>query len=41
VARGDTDEEVVDAIMAHMRSDHPNVDGRVARQDIFGWIEEA
>jgi predicted small metal-binding protein len=40
VARGETDDEVVGKIEEHMRRDHPDLAGKVARQDIVGWIEE-
>jgi len=40
IATGDTDEHVVSAIEAHMRSDHPDVLAGTDRQEIFGWIEE-
>jgi predicted small metal-binding protein len=40
VARGDTDEEVIDAIRAHMREDHPQLLDQVSRDDLVGWIEE-
>jgi predicted small metal-binding protein len=40
VARGETDEEVMDAIRAHMRDDHPEVLEKVSREDLLGWIEE-
>lgn len=40
VARGDTDEEVIDAIRAHMREDHPQLLEQVSRDDLVGWIEE-
>jgi predicted small metal-binding protein len=40
VARGATDDEVVDAIRVHMREDHPEVLEQVSQEDIVGWIEE-
>jgi predicted small metal-binding protein len=40
VARGDTDEEVIDAIRGHMREDHPQLLEQVSRDDLVGWIEE-
>jgi len=40
VARGETDEEVVGEIREHMRSDHPELLGKVSREDLLGWIEE-
>ncbi len=39
VARGDTDEEVIDTIRAHMASDHPALLESVGREDLLGWIE--
>ncbi|WP_291383524.1 DUF1059 domain-containing protein [Demequina sp.] len=41
VANGDTDDDVVAAIEAHMASDHPALLAQVDRHDIFGWIERA
>lgn len=41
VARGRTDEEVIDAIRAHMRDDHPEVLEKVSREDLIAWVEEA
>jgi predicted small metal-binding protein len=41
VARGDTDDEVVDAIRGHMATDHPALLTSVQRQDLYGWIQEA
>ena len=40
VATGATDEDVVDAIRAHMATDHPALLDTVAREDLFGWIED-
>ena len=40
VARGTDDDQVVDAIGAHMRSDHPALLAGIDRSEIFGWIEE-
>ncbi|MFI5052054.1 MAG: DUF1059 domain-containing protein [Acidimicrobiales bacterium] len=39
VARGDTDDEVVNAIRDHMRSDHPALLDTVSREDLLGWIK--
>jgi hypothetical protein len=39
VARGDTDEEVIAAIRAHMGSDHPVLLEAVAQEDLLGWIQ--
>jgi predicted small metal-binding protein len=40
VARGDSDEEVVQRIREHMRTDHPELLARVSDVDLRGWIEE-
>lgn len=40
VARGQTDDEVIQQIAAHMQQDHPDLVGKVSRADILGWIEE-
>jgi predicted small metal-binding protein len=40
VARGQTDDEVIEQIEAHMGQDHPDLVGKVSRSDILGWIEE-
>jgi predicted small metal-binding protein len=39
VARGDTDDEVIDSIRDHMRSDHPALLDSVSRDDLLGWIK--
>ena len=39
VARGDTDDEVIDEIHEHMRTDHPALLDRVGRSDLMGWIQ--
>ena len=40
VARGETDDELVDKIRAHMKQDHPDVLAKVTRDDLLGWIAE-
>ena len=40
VARADSDDEVVEQIRQHMRSDHPELLESVSRADLLGWIEE-
>lgn len=40
VARGETDEDVVEQIRGHMREDHPDLLEKVSRDDLVGWIEE-
>jgi predicted small metal-binding protein len=39
VARGEADDEVIDRIQDHMRSDHPALLESVGRQDLLGWIQ--
>lgn len=39
VARGDGDDEVIEAIRAHMASDHPALLASVSRQDLLSWIQ--
>jgi predicted small metal-binding protein len=40
VVRGATDEEVVEAVRAHIRSDHPELVDQVSAEDLRGWVEE-
>jgi predicted small metal-binding protein len=40
VARGESDDEVVSAIESHISEDHPELVGKVSRDDLLGWIEE-
>jgi predicted small metal-binding protein len=40
VLRGDSDEEVVARAEEHIQSDHPELVGKVTRDDLHGWIEE-
>jgi predicted small metal-binding protein len=39
VARGDTDEAVVDGIREHMSTDHPALLETVGQEDLLGWIQ--
>jgi predicted small metal-binding protein len=39
VARGDTDDQVIDTIRGHMRTDHPALLETVGQQDLLGWIQ--
>jgi predicted small metal-binding protein len=41
VARGETEDEVIAQIEDHMREDHPDLVGKVSRDDMLAWIEEA
>jgi predicted small metal-binding protein len=40
IARADSDDQVVEEIREHMRSDHPELLDTVSRDDLLGWIEE-
>ena len=39
VARGDSDDQVVDVIRGHMASDHPALLDTVKREDLLSWIQ--
>ena len=39
VARGDSDDQVVDVIRGHMTSDHPALLRTVTRDDLLSWIQ--
>lgn len=39
VARGETDDQVVELIEGHLRSDHPQLLDQLQREDIAGWVE--
>jgi predicted small metal-binding protein len=39
VARGETDDDVIDAIRAHMGTDHPTLLETVGQEDLLGWIQ--
>jgi predicted small metal-binding protein len=39
VARGADDEQVVDTIREHMRTDHRELYDSVERADLFSWIQ--
>ena len=41
VVRGDSDDELVANAEAHMREAHPELAGRMSREDILGMSEEA
>jgi predicted small metal-binding protein len=40
IARAEREDEVVEKIRAHMRTDHPELLEKVSRADLLGWIEE-
>ena len=40
VARAGSDDAVVTLIEDHMRTDHPDLVGKVSRDDLVGWIQE-
>ena len=39
IARGESEDEVVDLIREHLRSDHPQLLAQLTREDIAGWVE--
>lgn len=39
VVRGDSDDELIGAIRAHMAADHPALLNVVRREDLLGWIQ--
>jgi predicted small metal-binding protein len=39
VARGESEEEVIETIRGHMRLDHPALVDSVTRQDLIGWMQ--
>jgi hypothetical protein len=41
VVRGGTDDELVAAAEAHIQADHPELVGKVSREDLLGMAEEA
>ncbi len=40
VARADSEDDVVELIREHMRTDHPALLETVTREDLVGWIQE-
>ena len=38
-ARGPTDDEVIEIILAHVASEHPALADRETAEDVRGWIE--
>jgi predicted small metal-binding protein len=39
VARAETDDEVIDLLERHIRSDHPELVDTETREEIASWIE--
>jgi predicted small metal-binding protein len=39
IARGETDDQVIEVIRGHMATDHPALLDTVSRQDLLGWIQ--
>ena len=37
--RGETDDELVAAVEEHVRSDHPELEGKMSREDILAMAE--
>lgn len=40
VVRGNSDEELIGAVQAHIFRDHPELVGKLSRQDILSMSEE-
>ncbi|HEX7265174.1 MAG TPA: DUF1059 domain-containing protein [Candidatus Dormibacteraeota bacterium] len=40
VARGETDDDVIEKIRTHLKQDHPQLAAKVSRDDLLGWITE-
>jgi predicted small metal-binding protein len=41
VIRADTDDELVAAVGAHVEQDHPELVGKMSREDVLAMAEEA
>ena len=41
VVRGETDDDLVAATEAHVKRDHPDLVGKLSREDILAMSEEA
>lgn len=39
--RGETDDELVSNVEAHVQSHHPEMVGKMSRKDVLGMAEEA
>jgi hypothetical protein len=39
IARGDTDDAVIDAIQVHITTDHPDLVGKISRDAMASWIQ--
>jgi hypothetical protein len=40
VVSGNTDQELIAAVETHINRDHPNLVGKLSREDILGMAEE-
>ncbi len=41
VARGETEEKLLEEAETHIRADHPDLVGRISRDDLLAMAEEA
>ena len=41
IVRGETDDELIANAEAHIRQDHPELIGKVSREDLLGMAERA
>jgi predicted small metal-binding protein len=39
VARGESEEEVIETIRGHLRTDHPALADSVSREDLRSWVQ--
>jgi predicted small metal-binding protein len=39
IARGDSDDHVIEVIREHLSDDHPALLSSVSREDLLGWIQ--
>jgi predicted small metal-binding protein len=39
VARGESEEEVIETIRGHLRTDHPALVDSVSREDLVTWVQ--
>ena len=40
IVRGENENEVIEKVEAHVREQHPDLAGKISRDDIYGMIEE-
>jgi predicted small metal-binding protein len=40
VVRGETDEELLDAAQSHIRTDHPDMAGKISSEELLAMAED-